>query len=95
MQRFFESKFAFFAVCAVFTLALLWNLSHSSEGLLAPHGVDVPDSITAAHGATAPPDPWENVKLAHGATAPPDPWENIKLAHGATAPPDPWENLRG
>ena len=62
MQRFFESRFAFFAVCAVFTLALLWNMSHSSEGLLAPHDVAVPDSITAAHGATAPPDPWENLR---------------------------------
>jgi hypothetical protein len=93
MQRFFESKFAFLAVCAVFALALLLSFSHRWEGLLSPHSLTVPDSITTAHGATAPPDPWDNIKVAHGATAPPDPWDGIKLAHGATAPPDPWDGI--
>ena len=93
MQRFFESKYAFLTVCVLFTLALLWNLGHGSAAPLEPHALMAPESVLSAHGATAPPDPWEgSIRIAHGATAPPDPWEgSIRIAHGATAPPDPWE----
>ena len=79
MQRFFESKFAFLTVCALFALALLWNLGHGSTGLPDhPYALPAPESITTAHGATAPPDPWAETKLAHGATAPPDPWAETR-----------------
>jgi len=110
MQRFFENKYCFLSVFALFTLAFLWNLGHGSAAfsdriqLISPaatvaHGATAPpdpwDGVKLAHGATAPPDPWDGVKLAHGATAPPDPWDGVKLAHGATAPPDPWDGIRG
>ena len=110
MQRFFENKYCFCAVFALFTVAFLWNLGHGSTALsdriqfISPvdnvaHGATAPpdpwDSVKVAHGATAPPDPWDGVKVAHGATAPPDPWDGVKVAHGATAPPDPWDGIRG
>ncbi len=93
MQRFFENKIAFVTVCGLFVLALLWNCC---AGLIV---LSAPDATTAtfnllAHGASAPPDPWEGTLIAHGASAPPDPWESI-VAHGASAPPDPWESLAG
>jgi hypothetical protein len=95
MQRFIENKYTVLTACAVFALALLWNLGHGSLGLLEPHALMAPESVLSAHGATAPPDPWDGIRIAHGATAPPDPWDGIRIAHGATAPPDPWDGLRG
>jgi len=94
IQRFLESKVTLLTVCALFTLALLWSIAESVGGFQsACVAIPVPASVTVAHGASAPPDPWDGIKLAHGASAPPDPWDGIKLAHGASAPPDPWDGF--
>ena len=96
MQRFFESKSVCLTICTIYAIALLWNVGHGTAGSPDSHSLFGPvSSITVAHGASAPPDPWEGVKVAHGASAPPDPWEGVKIAHGASAPPDPWEGVRG
>ena len=79
MRQFFENKLTFLAVSSLFTLAFCWNLGHQRTDMMNGHGLLVPEgAINVAHGATFPPDPWEDpaVRLAHGATFPPDPWED-------------------
>jgi hypothetical protein len=90
MQRFFESKAAFLTVCALFTMALLWNVGHGSTGFLHPHAWMTSELSQIAHGASIPPDPWAGNVVAHGASIPPDPWAGNVVDHGASIPPDPW-----
>ena len=62
MTRFFDDKIVFYTVCVLFALALVWNVSHGMTIVPGSHAVTTPESQLTAHGASAPPDPWESVR---------------------------------
>jgi hypothetical protein len=111
MRRFFENKFAFAAVVALFLLGFAWNLLHGPSatvgslvsspvisGALSP---DTGNAVLTAHGPLTPPDPWPPTtgsSLRHGPLTPPDPWPptgSSLIAHGPLTPPDPWPPATG
>ena len=94
MRKFFDSKFAFFTVLALFAFAFTWNILHGVSQINSGHILLAPDVVLLAHGPSIPPDPWDGVRLAHGPTVPPDPWDGVRIAHGPTVPPDPWDGVR-
>jgi hypothetical protein len=91
MQKFFESKIAFFAILFLFAVAIaIGGVQHSAT----PIGVSqspTSNAVRSAHGPSIPPDPWDWNKVQHGPSIPPDPWDWRAANHGPSIPPDPWD----